>query len=114
MRTFTSPTRLLPIATALALMTLSPTTLASGNSAQPKKPADPIVVHVDDRGFHWGDAAIGAAAGFGVALVLAGSLALIGRSDRRVDRPASDRHQRLREPLRAQERLSIHDRRESP
>ena len=50
-------------------------------AAHPAEP-EPLVVKVDDGGFHWGDAGIGAAAGFGAALVLAGGLALAGRRDR--------------------------------
>jgi hypothetical protein len=39
-------------------------------------PTRPVVVYVDDRGFAWGDCGIGAAAGFGGALVLVGAFAL--------------------------------------
>lgn len=40
-----------------------------------------LVVRGED-GFRWGDAGIGAAGGFGAALVLSGSLALTGRGNR--------------------------------
>jgi hypothetical protein len=110
-RTFAAPARLFPIAATFALTALSPVALARGTSTQPPNPTEPIVVRVDDRGFSWGDAGIGAAAGFGVALVLAGCLALTGMRDRRVDHPSSERS---REPLRTQERTTIEDRRDSP
>ena len=63
--------------------------MPAGPASQPKTrwEPEPIVVRVDDGGFRWGDAGIGAAAGFGVALVLAGSVALAGRGDRGVDQP---------------------------
>lgn len=78
-----TPKRRLAVATNVAVAALSPLALASGTTAQPKTPAkpEPIVVRVTDGGFRWGDAGIGAAAGFGIALVLAGSLALKGRKD---------------------------------
>ena len=93
MRAITALARRLPIATALALAALSPVALASGTTAQPKSPAEPepIVVRVDGGGFRRGDAGIGAAAGFGVALVVAGSLALTARRDRGVDRPTHEK-----------------------
>jgi hypothetical protein len=37
----------------------------------------PIVVRVDDRGFGWTDAAVGAVAGIGATLVTAGGATLI-------------------------------------
>ena len=37
----------------------------------------PIVVRIDDRGFGWTDAAVGAVAGIGATLVTAGGVALI-------------------------------------
>ena len=79
----------------MALALLSPIALASGTTAQPKTSwePEPIVVRVDDGGFRWGDAGIGAAAGFGVALVLAGSLALTGQRDRGVDHPTHDKEE---------------------
>ena len=44
-------------------------------AAQTRRPSpQPLVVK--DGGFHWGDAGIGAAAGFGTALVLGGAIAL--------------------------------------
>ena len=95
MRAITAPAYLLPVATTFALTALSPAGLASGHTLQSATPAEsePIVVRVDDGGFRWGDAGIGAAAGFGVALVLAGSLALTGRRDRGVDPPTYDKEE---------------------
>jgi hypothetical protein len=65
------------IATAL------PTTLARADAVQPRSTPkqESLVVRVDD-GFHWGDAAIGAAAGFGTAITLVGGIALVERRDR--------------------------------
>jgi hypothetical protein len=94
-RAITAPARLLPVATTFALTALSPAALASWPTAHPKTPREPepIVVRVDDRGFRWGDAGIGATAGFGVALVLVGSLALSGRRDRGIDHPTHDKEE---------------------
>jgi hypothetical protein len=66
----------------LGTATAMPTALANADAGQPR-PApkqDSLVVRVDD-GFHWGDAAIGAAAGFGAAITLVGGVALVGRGD---------------------------------
>jgi hypothetical protein len=48
--------------------------LASGQAppAPVQEPRRPVVVKVSEGGFHWGDAAIGAAAASGAAIVLAG------------------------------------------
>jgi hypothetical protein len=72
------------IAAATAIAALCATTVARA-AAPPTKPRHdplPLVVRVEDSGFHWGDAGIGAAAGFGAALVLSGSLVLISQRDR--------------------------------
>jgi hypothetical protein len=113
-RAITSLAFLLPLAAAVTLTALSPAGLAIGSTAQPKSPAasEPIVVRVDDGGFRWGDAGIGAAAGFGVALVLAGSLALAGRRDRGVDHPVSGREGQLRESLGPPDRTAKEGRRD--
>jgi hypothetical protein len=77
------------------LATAMPTTIATADAVQPR-PApkqDSLVVRVDG-GFHWGDAAIGAAAGFGAAITLAGGIALAGRADRAVTRPRFQREER--------------------
>jgi hypothetical protein len=76
-------TGLLGIAVTLAALSLLAGTAASAPPKPGQKPV-PLVVKVEDRGFRWSDAGIGATAGFGAALVLAGSLALVGRGDRRV------------------------------
>ena len=57
---------------------------AAGPPASTPEPthAEPLVVRVDDGAFRWGDAGIGAVAGFGTALVLSGSLVLVGRRHR--------------------------------
>ena len=77
------PSGRVPLAAAAALLALSP--LAHAGTPPPAHSPEPesLVVRVDGA-FHWGDAGIGAAAGFGAGLVLAGSLALAGRSDRAV------------------------------
>jgi hypothetical protein len=51
-------------------------------AALPRPPSAQPVVVKGDGGFHWGDAGIGAAAGFGVALVLVGAVALTGPTHR--------------------------------
>lgn len=53
-----------------------PTTLPTPSGSEP------LVVRVDDGSFRWEDAGIGAAAGFGAALVLTGGIALTGRQHR--------------------------------
>jgi len=59
------------LAAALALAAWVPL------AALPERPSpQPVVVEGGDGGFHWGDAAIGATAGFGTALVLGGAIAL--------------------------------------
>ena len=76
------------IAAATASAALCPATVARA-AAPPTKPRhdpQPLIVRVDDSGFHWGDAGIGAAAGFGAALVFSGSFVLLGQRDQ------ADRH----------------------
>ena len=50
--------------------------LALGATAQVAAPADraPVVVKVTDGGFNWGDAAIGAAGGSALTLLLGGAM----------------------------------------
>jgi hypothetical protein len=48
-------------------------------------PTTPIVVQAN-RGFHWGDAAIGATAGFGLALALVGAVALFRAAREQADK----------------------------
>jgi hypothetical protein len=66
----------------MAAVTFAAVSLVAATGAAAPRPKQrqqvPLVVRVEDRGFGWGDASIGAAAGFGAALVLAGSLALAG------------------------------------
>ena len=47
---------------------------------QPSPRSTPIVVRIDDAGFHWADAGIGALAGAGGALALTGGAALVRSS----------------------------------
>jgi len=88
-----------PVSSALrtwivaGIATAMPTTLANADAAQPRPTKqDSLVVRVDG-GFHWGDAAIGAAAGFGAAISLVGGIALVGRGDRVVIRPPLEREE---------------------
>ena len=93
MRSTTPAARLLLIAATLGFTALGPAALASGTTRQPKGPteSEPIVVRVDAGGFRWGDAGVGAAAGFGVALIAVGSLALTARRDRPIVQPTHDK-----------------------
>ena len=68
--------RTLSAALAVIAMTAIPNEVA-GACAPP--PSDPSVVRVGGCNFHWSDAAIGVAGGFGAALVIAGGISL-GRS----------------------------------
>jgi len=80
MRSITASLSRLPLATVLSTAALN----AFAPAAPPAPPAPrPLTVRVEDGGFRWGEAGIGAAAGFGAGLVLAGSLALAGRRDDR-------------------------------
>ena len=61
----------------MALTTVIAVTFAAPSSGQTprartEQPQQPVVVKVSEGGFHWGDAAIGAAAASGGALGLAG------------------------------------------
>jgi hypothetical protein len=66
------------IGSALALLTTSAMigSLAFGGNGPTTRSPSPLIVRVQDGGFHWGDAAIGAAAGFGASLVAVGGIAL--------------------------------------
>jgi len=72
-----------------------PTTLANAEAVHPRPTPKPdlLVVRVNG-GFQWGDAAIGAAAGFGAAISLVGGIALVGRGDRVVTWPPLKREER--------------------
>jgi hypothetical protein len=83
MRSISSAGRRLRTAAAVLVAAVTLVAASGATAPRPKPQATqvPLVVKVDD-GFRWGDAAIGAAAGFGAALVLAGSLTLAGRTGR--------------------------------
>ena len=68
------PTRL--IQALLLTGALAPPSGAQADAGTPTHET-PIVVRVDDRGFAWTDATIGAVAGIGATLVTAGSVALV-------------------------------------
>jgi hypothetical protein len=76
------------------IATAMPTTLANADAVQPRPTPkqESLIVRVDD-GFHWADAAIGAAAGFGGAITLVGGIALVDRRDRVVIRPPLQREE---------------------
>jgi hypothetical protein len=54
--------------------------LAAAMPAHAQEPVRPVVVEVSDGGFHWLDALIGAAAGVGLGLAIAGLVVLSYRS----------------------------------
>jgi len=95
MRSTAIRTDRLRIAAVLAAAALAPVAHAGPPTghAKPRPTSQPLVVRGGDGGFRWGDAGIGAAAGFGGALVLAGSLALTGRRDQVVHYPRHRRDQ---------------------
>jgi hypothetical protein len=68
-------TRLL-LATVVAVLGLT-----GGTPAHAEEPVRPVVVEVDDGGFHWADALIGAAAGVGLGLAIAGLVVLSHRRE---------------------------------
>jgi hypothetical protein len=70
------PAQILVLCTALALP-------AAAGAGTPRHET-PIVVRVDEGGFRWTDAAVGAVAGIGATLVTAGGVALV-----RLRRPTS-------------------------
>jgi hypothetical protein len=79
---------------AAGIAVVMPASLTNADAGPPRSPKqDSLVVRVDG-GFHWGDAAIGAAAGFGAAITLVGGVALGGRGDRVVIRPPLQREER--------------------
>ena len=63
--------RIMALAAVVALCIVTP---SSGQTPPPRdeQARQPVVVEVSEGGFRWGDAAIGAAAAFGVAIALAG------------------------------------------
>jgi hypothetical protein len=61
------------IALSTALAVVSPGAAVAGSPPGVRTSRAPVVVKVEDGGFHWSDAAIGAAAAGGVALALTGT-----------------------------------------
>jgi hypothetical protein len=61
---------------------------------QSRQQPQPLIIRVTDDGFHWGDAGIGAAAGFGVALVLSGGFVLTGQRDLARRHPAQHKERK--------------------
>lgn len=57
----------------LVLASLSTALGSTGPAGASTPERQPIVVRVDDGGFHWTDAAIGAGAGAGLVLLLVGA-----------------------------------------
>jgi hypothetical protein len=68
----------LPASAVVASLVLGPASAAAADP--PSTRTTPIVVRVDDDGFGWSDAGIGALAGAGGALVLIGGAALLRSS----------------------------------
>jgi hypothetical protein len=69
--------RTLSVALVLIAMTTIPDEVAGAGTPPPSgPPSGPFVVRIDGGAFHWSDAAIGAAGGFGAALVIAGGISL--------------------------------------
>jgi hypothetical protein len=62
---------IMTLAAALAVC-LAPPSFGQGLPARNDQRRQPVVVKVSEGGFKWADAAVGAAAASGVALVLAG------------------------------------------
>lgn len=74
-----------PLRPVLALVLGTTLALPAGAAgAGTPRHETPIVVRVDERGFQWTDAAVGAVAGIGATLVTAGGVALV-----RTRRPTS-------------------------
>lgn len=61
----------------LACVAVAALLLATSASASDGRNETPIVVRVDQGGFHWSDAAIGALAGVGISLTATGFVALV-------------------------------------
>ena len=68
------PTRL--IQASLLTEALALPSVAKADAGTPTRET-PIVVRVDDHGFAWTDAAVGAVAGIGATLVTAGGVTLV-------------------------------------
>jgi len=64
--------RIIALSTVLAVA-FPGAAIAEGSGPGGRTSPAPVVVRVSDGGFHWGDAAIGAAAAGGVALALTGA-----------------------------------------
>ena len=86
MDSIASPAGLLSLVIAAGLPLWSSAAVAGSRTRTVPAPSEPLVVKVDD-GSSWADTGIGAAGGFGAALVLAGSLALAGRKHRSTSQP---------------------------
>jgi hypothetical protein len=61
----------------LALVIVAALLLILDASASDGRQQTPIVVHVEQGGFRWSDAAVGVLAGVGISLAAAGCLALV-------------------------------------
>jgi hypothetical protein len=69
--------RTISVALALIAMTAIPDEVAGAGTPPPSgPPSGPFLVRIEGGAFHWSDAAIGAAGGFGAALVIAGGISL--------------------------------------
>jgi hypothetical protein len=81
------------VATVAALCPV-PLARAAAPPTLPRHQQQPLVVRVDDGGFHWGDAGIGAVAGIGAALVLSGAFVLARQRDRVLSQPPQHKERR--------------------
>lgn len=70
------------------LLTAASAGTGAASSGSPARPAQrsPVVVQVGDNGFHWGDAAIGAAATLGLGVAAAGVLVVAHSASPRSER----------------------------
>jgi hypothetical protein len=66
-----------PRTPVLALVIVAALLLILEASASDGQQETPIVIHVEQGGFRWSDAAVGVLAGVGVSLAAAGCLALM-------------------------------------
>lgn len=63
--------RIIALATVLAVC-FAESSSGQGPHVRTEQQRQPVVVQVSEGGFHWGDAAIGAAAASGAAIAVAG------------------------------------------
>ena len=74
--------RLLRVTACTLVLTVIIATTGSANGPRAAQPGQrpPVVIEVREGGFHWGDAAIGAAAVFGLVLLGSGAVLAFRRA----------------------------------